>query len=209
MVERNDRWGVVAGALILGAVIGVLLLSAARLVALPEHEHVHHHANWAVFINGERLDLTDMRYMEDVFQCTMDPTHQRPEDRVHMHEGNHDVVHVHASGVTWGHLLANLGFGIGDDFLHTDRARFETTPERSLKFVLNGSPVRSIRNLSIGDQDRLLISYGPESVETVVADQYPLVAADAGRYNEVPDPASCSGAHEETFGERVRRAVWF
>jgi hypothetical protein len=209
MVERNDRWGVVAGALILGAVIGVLLLSAARLVALPEHAHVHHHANWAVFIDGERLDLTDIRYMEDVFQCTMDPTHQRPEDRVHMHEGNHDVVHVHAAGVTWGHLLANLGFGIGSDYLHTDRARFETTPDRSLKFVLNGTPVRSISNLAIGDQHRLLISYGPESVEEVVATQFPLVASDAGRYNEIPDPATCSGAHEETFGERVRRAVWF
>jgi len=209
MADRYGRWGVIAGSMILGGVIGVLLLSAARLMALPEHAHVHHHANWAIFIDGERLDLTDGRYMEDVFQCTADPAHQRPEDRVHMHEGNHDVVHVHAAGVTWGHLLANLRFGIGDDYLHTEQARFETTGERSLKFVLNGSPVRSIRNLSIGDQDRLLISYGPESVEEVVVAQFPLVASDAGRYNEVPDPASCSGAHTETFGERVRRAVWF
>jgi hypothetical protein len=209
MAERNRRSGVAAGIFVVGAIVGILLLGAVRFAAMPAHEHVHFHANWAVFVNGQRLDLTGMRYMEDVFQCSVDPTHQRPEDRVHMHEGNHDVVHVHASGVTWGHFLANIGFGVGDTYLETDEARLETTPDRTLKFVLNGDPVRSIRNLPIRDQDRLLISYGPESLEEVTADQFTQVAADAGRYNEVPDPASCSGAAEETSGERLRRAFWF
>ena len=165
--------------LAIGIVLGVVLLTAVRFAGQPPHEHVHYHANWAIFINGERLDLTDDRYMEDVFQCMADPSQQRPEDRVHMHENDHDHVHVHASGVTWGHLLANIGFGIGDDYLETDKGRFATNDTASLKFVLNGSQVRSIRNLPIRDLDRLLISYGPESVEQVTQSQFPAVKSTA------------------------------
>jgi hypothetical protein len=196
-------------ALLVGVVLGVVGIGAARYATLEEEHPVHYHANWAIFVDGNRLDLTAPRYMEDVYQCMLDPSQQNPEDRVHMHEGNHDVVHVHASGVTWGHLLANLGFGIGDDYLYTDTQRLENTSEKTLKFVLNGRPVATIANAQIGNQDRLLISYGPESVEEVIGTQFPQVASDANRYNEMPDPASCSGHVEMSTGERLRRAFWF
>jgi hypothetical protein len=190
-----------------GVVIGALLLIGIRF-ALQEPPHaVHFHANWALMVDGQRVDLTAQRYMVDVLQCTIDPSHQAPEDRVHMHEGNHDIVHVHASGVTWGHFLANLGFGVGDDYLQLRDEMLRSDSTRTLKFVLNGNRVRSIRNLAVGDQDRLLISFGTETLEEVVANQFPTVAQDAGEYNTRPDPASCSGAHEETFGERLRRAA--
>lgn len=195
--------------LIAGAVLGFLLIGAARF-ATQEHVHgVHYHANWAIFLNGERLDLTDTRYMEDVFVCTADPSHQNPEDRVHMHENNQDVVHVHAAGVTWGHLMANLGFAFGDDYLYTDKARYTNESGNTLKFILNGRQVQSLNNQAIGDRDRLVISYGPETVEEVLEKQFPLVETSAARYNEMPDPASCSGAVEETVGDRLRRAFWF
>jgi hypothetical protein len=195
--------------LVAGVLIGIVLIGAVRYAAQEPVRGVHYHADWAIFIDGARLDLTGARYMEDVFQCMADPSQQNPEGRVHMHEGNHDVVHVHAAGVTWGHLLANLGFDIGDDYLYTDSIRLESGGEKSLKFVLNGSPVPTIKNLAIGDHDRLVISYGSETVEKVVETQFPAVGSDAMRYNEMPDPASCSGALEESQGERIRRAFWF
>lgn len=199
----RSRWTWLA----VGLVIGALSLIGLRF-ALQEHAHsVHYHANWALVVDGARVDLTGQRYMVDVFQCTIDPSMQTPEDRVHMHEGNHDVVHVHSSGVTWGHFLANLGFGVGDDYLELRDGLLQPDSARTLKFVLNGSRVRSIRNLAIGSEDRLLISFGEETLEDVIANQFPLVAQNAGEYNTLPDPASCSGSHEETFGERLRRAA--
>ena len=206
MIEDTRR-GVGWGSLLLGAVLAAVLLIGVRF-ALQEHPHpVHYHANWALVMDGERVDLTGARYMVDVFQCSVDPSHQAPEDRVHMHEGNHDVVHVHASGVTWGHFLANLGFGVGDDYLEVGDQLEQADSARTLKFVLNGRTVRSISNLAVEDEDRLLISFGTETPDEVIASQFPLVAANAGDYNTMPDPASCSGAHEETFGESLRRAV--
>jgi len=195
--------------ILVGAVAGVLTIGGVRYTMQEPPHTVHFHANWAIFVDGARLPLTENRYMEDVMTCAADAAHQDPEDRVHMHVNNHDIVHVHAPGVAWGHLLSNLDFGLGDDYLYTDQARLESTPERSLKFILNGKRVSTIRNVPIRDQDRLLISFGPESVEEVIATQFPQVASDAAQYNEMPDPASCSGAIEETMGSRLRRAFWY
>lgn len=199
-----------AAFILAGALLGILLLGAARLATQePAHAPVHYHANWAIFVDGERVDLAADRYMEDVFQCSADPQSQRPEDRVHMHENNQDVVHVHAAGVAWGHLLANLGFGIGDDYLETDDARYADDEAGTLKFIVDGQPVRSIRNRPVGDGERLLISYGPESEEEVIAAQFSAVASNAAVYNTMPDPASCSGQEEEEgLGDRIRRAFW-
>jgi hypothetical protein len=209
MTDRNRSGLLWAGIFVLGAILGIVVLSALRFAGQPPLHAVHYHANWALFVDGERVDLTANRYMEDVFQCTMDPNHQRPEDRVHMHENNHDIIHVHAAGATWGHLMANLGFGLGDDYIEIERTTYRSDGDRTLKFILNGEQVRTIRNQVIGDRDRLLISYGPESAEEVVAAQFSAVAGDAGQYNLMPDPASCAGQHEESFGNRLRRAVWF
>jgi hypothetical protein len=190
-------------------VLGIIVIGAVRFGAQDPPPSVHYHANWAVFVDGQRLDLSGNRYMEEVFQCAVDPLAQTPVTRVHMHENNQDVVHVHAPGVAWGHLLANLGFGIGDDYLYTDSVHLQNDSVRTLKFVLNGAPIESIRNLQVKDKDRLLISYGSESIEAILATQYPQVASTAGEYDIKQDPASCSGTHEETMSERLRRAFWF
>ena len=196
-------------AFLLGAVVGIALIGAVRYSRAEEPAVVHYHANWAIFVDGQRVDLSANRYMEDVVQCTADPAHQRPEDRVHMHTNNQDVVHVHSAGATWGHLMANIGLGIGDSYLDLIDRHLVSGEAGTLKFVLNGAPVRSIRNLLIESEDRLLISFGPESVEQVVAEQYPQVMDSAGHYNTMPDPASCAGAAQATTGSRIREAFFF
>lgn len=196
--------------LALGMVVGVLALGLVRLAFLPPEPVVHHHANWAVFVDGARLDLSADRYMEDVVRCKADPTSVDPEDRVHMHNRNQDVVHVHDGGSTWGHFLANLGFGVGEDYLFTDTgARYVSGGGRTLKFILNGEEVPSIRNRVIGSEERLLVSYGSETAEEVARTQFPRVATDAGEHNLKPDPAGCAGPAEDTFADRLRRAFWF
>ena len=209
MIRGTEGGARTLGLLLAGAIAGVLLVGAARFAGQPHEHPVHYHANWAVFIDGERLDLSADRYMEDVTRCSVDPSLVEPEDRVHMHENDQDVVHVHAAGVTWGHLLANLGFTLSDDLLVTDAGSYVDDGSRSLKFILNGNEVRSIRNRRIGDLDRLLISYGAENVEEVVRTQYPAIQSSAESFNMLPDPASCSGQEEITLGDRLRRAFWY
>lgn len=194
--------------LVLGILLGVGALGAVRFAATPWQEEVHYHANWAVFADGERIDLSGDRYMEDVGACVAGGD-VLPTQRVHMHNNEQDVVHVHHGGVTWGHFLANLGFVPGDDFLVLgDGRRLEEGEGRTLKFIVNGFAVSDIRNRIIESGDRLLISYGPETLEEAADRQYGRVADNAERYNELQDPASCSGSTEPTFRERLLRAFW-
>ena len=198
-----------AALLVGGALLGALALGAARFAAAPPPETVHYHANWLVMLDGERLDLSSARYMEDVAACTADGALVAPEQRVHMHDNDADAVHVHAAGATWGHLLANLGFALNGTHLVTDDGRVVADGAgRTLKFVVNGRAVDAVHNRLIRSGDRLLVSWGPESADEVIRTQFPRVASTAERLNTLPDPASCSGQAAPTLRERLRRAFW-
>ncbi len=199
-------------ALILGSgiVIGAVVLGVARLLALPPAHATHYHANFAVFVNGQRLDLTDTRFMEDISKCKADPMQQDPVDRVHLHSGDHDVVHVHAPATSWANLFTNLQMALGNEWVVLPSGEALRLMEgKSLHFVLNGVPVDGIANRAIRSRDRLLVSYGAEKADALVATQFAAVKDNAGEFNEKPDPSTCSGPHAPTLGERLRQAFWF
>lgn len=193
-------------AVLLGVLTGIVALAAFRVVFVDLEEPTHYHANFALFVAGERVDLSADEYMEDVATCAVGET-VLPATRAHLHNNNPDVAHVHHEGVTWGHLLMNLGFGLGEEHLALDDGPVLTEGEgRTLKFILNGQPQYAVHNELIRSGDRLLISYGSESEQEVLRLQFPQVAANAEEFNHRPDPAGCSGAHEMTLWERIRHA---
>jgi hypothetical protein len=195
---------------VLGLVVGVVAYAAVRFAALPPIEAVHYHANWALWIDGARVDLTGDQYMEDVAACASDPANIGAHQRVHMHENNADIVHVHHGGATWGHLLQNLGWGIGVDWLYSDAGVLYRDEEgKRITYILNGLVVPPVYDRVIQPGDRLLISLGSESPQELLETRFPSVASNAPEYDVSFDPAGCMGAMEETLGARVRRAIWF
>ncbi|MSR22118.1 MAG: hypothetical protein EXR92_01025 [Gemmatimonadetes bacterium] len=191
-----------------GVVAGALGFGLVRFALLPPVEHVHFHANWAVWLNGERVDFSADRYMEEVSACATDVEMTGPA-RVHLHENNPDVVHVHDDGVTWGHLLQNLGWAIGPDWILTDQFQlFKAGDGAHLTFIMGGMNVFPAYDRLIRPGDRLLISFGSEPVEELIGDRFPTVANNAPEYDVSFDPAGCSGQAPETLGERFRRAFW-
>lgn len=197
----KQSWAVLGG-----VAVGVLALAGFRLAFVSMPHPPHYHANFAIFIDGARVDLSSDRYMEEVSACVAGAEVQ-PRGRAHLHENDHDVAHVHHDGVTWGHLLTNLRFGLGDDYLAPDEGPVLTEGAgKSLKFVLNGQPQFAVDGELIRSGDRLLISYGAESEAEVLRTQYPAVASNAEEFNQRQDPATCAGSHEATFGDRLRHA---
>lgn len=188
---------------------GMVALGAIRFALAPLNHTTHHHANWAVFIDGERLDLSGDRFMEEIGACSASYQGILPEERVHLHENNMDVVHVHHDGATWGALMANLDMALGDDFLFTaDGERHMAGEGRSLVFVLNGIRVPSVHNRAIASGDRLLVSV-TDDAPRAVEEEYPRVPSDAEEYNLVMDPSSCTGGHGEIdLLTRLRLAYW-
>lgn len=210
--------------LLIGILLGALALGLARLAFAPLDPTTHHHANWALMVNGTQIDLSGDRFMEEISSCSGGEGGIQPSQRIHMHEGEPSIVHVHHEGATWGHLMTNLGLAVGDDFLFLDGrlvegiegapadGRFGIGPSEDggrLLFVVNGFAVPSIANRVVESEDRVLIAWTDEDVETVRTEWFDRVASTAGEYNERMDPASCSGAHGDLpFGTRVRRAFW-
>jgi hypothetical protein len=199
-----------ARSVLIGFALGVVSLGLIRAAVVPPDPVVHHHANLAVFLQGERFDFSADRYMEDVASC-YGGAGSNPRDRVHFHENNPDVVHVHAAGATWGHLFQNLGWSLGAAHLITDdRRRFFHGEGGELFFVLNGLPVDRVEDRVVGSGDRLLVSFSSAPLDSVVQDEFPRVADNALEYNLKPDPASCSGSGHEGHGplDRLRRGFW-
>ncbi len=191
-----------------GVVVGVLGLAAFRFATVPPPVITHHHANWAVFVHGQRLDLTEERFMEDVASCRTSPEAIRPQDRIHLHEGDHDVIHVHHPAATWGQLLANLTMAAGEDYLFLpDGTKHLARGDSTVKFFRNGRQDFNLANEPVRSTDRVLISFGSETPDQVLADQFGRVADNAEEHNSKADPAACMGGHEsETFGARLKRA---
>lgn len=134
---------------------------------------VHWHADVALYIRGKKFDFGQPQFLS-----TED---KKLSPNVHIHKGAKDdrtnVVHVHREQTTWDEFFTSLGFTITDATL-TDKVDASTclqTPNKgeklcntatgTFKFFKNGVKVDGIALMDIGDLDRVLISYGPETVE--------------------------------------------
>jgi hypothetical protein len=195
-------------AVLVGAVLGIVIFGVARAAFVDWPMPPHYHANWLVFVNGERVDFSDARFMEDVAACAP-AEHILPAGRVHMHDGVDHVVHVHHHGVAWGHFLQNIGVSAtADHLILPDGRRLFDGEHGTLKYVVNGFAVEDVTTRVIRSGDRLLISFGPEDADHVMREQFAQVPADAEQYNRLPDPAACAGVHELTLGQRLRLAFF-
>lgn len=192
-----------------GLLVGIVGLGAFRYVNVKSDE-THYHANFALFVNGQREAFALPTYYEEVQACSGD--NQSPRGRVHMHqeEGNKEdsySIHVHDTAVTWSNFFANLGYALGNGVLYTGSKTYVDGQDGNrLNFYLNGEKVPTIANQVINDKDVLLVSYGTED-DAALKQQYATIPHTAEEHDKTKDPATCSGGHELTAKERFKAAV--
>jgi len=117
----------------------------------------HEHASVLVRIFGDKFD----------FAAT---TYQIKSSWIHFEESDGNTVHRHSSGVTLNYLFESLGIGIDEDcYIFGDGRQFCTNEDYSLKYFINGDRVNSINDHVVQNDDRILISYGGETEEQVIA----------------------------------------
>lgn len=178
-------------------------MAAIRFISVHNDE-IHYHANFAVYINGVKDEFKSPLYYEEVQSCSAAKSDD-PKGRVHMHNQESSVVHVHDTAATWGHFLANLGYGVTDDALKTDQGLYTDQTENKLTYILNGEVADSVANRVIKDKDVLLINYGSED-RTAMNGRFDLIPRDAHKYNDTVDPAGCSGSEPITIKTRLKKA---
>lgn len=195
------RWFLFA----LGLVLGALIVMAIRF-ATYHTETTHYHANFAVYINGQREQFKGLQYYQEVAACAVHGAIQ-PAQRAHMHDNLNSVLHVHDEAVTWQQFFTNLGWTLGPDFIQTgDKVIHHEDETNKLHIVLNGQDLTgltSIANQTIKDEDRLLISYG-DIDSGAIQKEYKSVPTTAHHFDITPDPASCAGQMEHvTLSDRL------
>jgi len=116
----------------------------------------HEHASVLVKLHGDAFDFSGQG-----FQIKSSYIHFEARDSV--------TVHKHATGVTIGYLIESIGIGL-DDECYTfkgatgDRV-FCTNEDYSLKFYVNHMPVPNLTDYVFEDGDKILISYGGQSIQ--------------------------------------------
>ncbi len=187
----KTKWILLATGLLLGA----LIVLAIRFFTYSAPHQTHYHANFALYTNGQREAFASPTYYEEVAACQINGT-IKPAQRAHMHDNINSVIHVHDDGVTWGQFFENLGWYVGPDFIQTRSGTlYKASGDDKLHVLLNGQDytgLAPITNQVIGDQDRLLLSFGTLS-DSDLQTEYKSVPSTAHHYDVTPDPQSCSG----------------
>ncbi|HEU4965925.1 MAG TPA: hypothetical protein VFT53_00400 [Candidatus Saccharimonadales bacterium] len=190
--------------LIIGIVVGAFVVLGVRFVTY-KNEGVHYHANFALYINGQREMFKGSQYYEEDTMCSQS-TAPTPMERAHMHDDVNTVIHVEGEAATWGDFFLNLGWYLGPTFLQgPDGVMHAEDATSKLHIILNGNDytdLGSIADRVIKDQDKLLVSYGDASAQTL-QQEYTAIPSTAHHYDVTPDPASCSG-HGTTTTMRDR-----
>ena len=116
-------------------------------------EHIH--ASTLVRIFGDKFDFSL-------------PNYQIKSSWIHFENQDGDTIHRHASGVELEFLFNSLGIAINEDcFTFPDGRAFCTNEDYSLKYFINHKEVNDIREYVVMEDDRILISYGPDNESAI------------------------------------------
>ncbi len=185
--------------------LGAFVLFAFRFATF-ESDDVHYHANFALYVNGQRDEFKSFTFYEEVTSCDVHDADDAG-GRAHMHDQNSGLVHVHAPGVTWSQFFTNLGYTLGNKVVVTDGGVYADGQDgNKLVFVLNGQTVRSVQDRLIKSTDRLLINYGKEDATALDA-RFKALPDDADKANKTSDPAACSGGQDTSLSQRLKAAA--
>ena len=184
-------------AALVGLFIGAALILAVRFIAYQPEEGVHYHANFAVYLNGQREQFKDIFYYIGGESCTGEAEHaMTPHARAHLHDNVNDVVHVEDEAVTWGQFFQNMGWVVDPKVIRTPDQVLLAGAVNKVSFMLNGEKIDNIVSRVIGDKDRLLVAFGSTGSEDLQK-EFQTIAATAGQYNGSQDSGSCGGASEK------------
>ncbi len=110
----------------------------------------HIHADVKVYLNGQSIDFSQRKY-------------QLASSYIHFEDGLGDVIHIHATGMTLGHLFKSLGMDFNNNCLVAQGQSYCNGGDKTLKFYVNGNPNTLFDNYVIKDLDKYLISYGDDN----------------------------------------------
>ena|SRR3989338_1156072 len=120
----------------------------------------HNHADIKVYILGGTIDFRLLQY-------------QLRDDLTHFENGDGDVVHTHATGITLGYIFKTLSMELTEECIKTNMGKKYCNDDNAMLKVFVKSRNSDWESISyaadyvIQDLDKILVTYGTESEEEI------------------------------------------
>jgi hypothetical protein len=183
----------------------------------PAAHDYHVHANFAVYIDGQRVDFAQPAYMSEE-----DSNHVLAK-YVHLHDGNGSIIHIHAQNIRLKDFFTSLGIDFNSDCIAFGQrmhcvdtssigaycsfdanTHFCTQPDpdagKSLQLYVNGKINSQGGEYVPRDLDRILITYGKQTPAEIqqeldsVPDDACIPSGKCPERGSPPDESSCTTA---------------
>ncbi|VVB58432.1 Uncharacterised protein [Candidatus Anstonella stagnisolia] len=126
----------------------------------------HEHADFKMYVNGQALDFSQAKYQEPLGPNGTDTNCTNESTLAHLHGGDGDVVHKHATGVTWGYFFSTIGINLTDNCIVLDNGTaFCNSENGKWRYFVNGRETGAVRDTEIKNLDRVLITYGANDAQ--------------------------------------------
>src|SRR3989338_5565935 len=154
--------------------LSLLTISLSACSLFGPHEYVpnpdpnHTHADFAIYIEGEKMDFTDPKYMSGL--STDDTTHDEEEEYhhpyLHLHDEIGHVIHSHKPELMIGDFLKSIGFAMTEQCLTLD-TKVMICPEEAKhwEMYVNGGELPFDPTYVFTDMDKILLTYGSDAEE--------------------------------------------
>ena len=142
-----------------------LALGCTQQQKFGPYGSAHEHADFKVYILGTAFNFSDEKYQTPVLPGAGESCYNE-STLVHLHNGDGELVHKHASGVTWGYFFSTLDITLSDNcFAFDNGTRYCNDAQNRWRFFINGQEVPSLVNSEIRDLGRVLLTYGSNEGE--------------------------------------------
>ena len=109
----------------------------------------HHHADWALYINGKQMVLNQSKNM-------------LKSEYVHM-EGGTSAIHMHAVNVPLGYFFNTIGMQVTSTSLKFDGTTYNNEGDKKVRMFLNGKEVPDLSKYVPKSLDKIMVVYGNDT----------------------------------------------
>lgn len=152
----------------------------------------HTHADFAIYLEGEKLDFSDTKYMSGLStdETTHDEEGEHKHPYFHLHDRIGHVIHQHKPDLTFGEFLSSLGFTMTAQCLTLDTnvmvcpdggKRWQMFVNRSTGLTAGGEERPFDPGFTFKDGDRILLTYGASA--EIAKEQLSAMTSDACLYS--------------------------
>jgi len=145
---------------------------------------IHIHADFKIFVDGNEIDFRKENYMTNSEFIVNKYTH--------LHDNKGNIIHVHATGITFGYFLNSIDFDLTKDCFKFDTGQNVCNEKngKEWKFYVNGKLNNEFNKYVIQDTDRIFLTYGnfeSEEGKHQIIEQYESITKEACIYSEKCD----------------------